>query len=60
MIAAISFALLVVLALGWVLAPMMLGTAGSAPLQCSRCGAESAEGMTYCARCGERLHPGAR
>lgn len=55
MIAAICLALLVVLALGWVLAPMLLTAAGPVPIRCDQCGADVEDGMAFCARCGWKL-----
>ena len=54
MIAAGSFAVLVVLALAYVLAPLIIPRQDEASV-CRECGAGLGEGMNYCAGCGRAV-----
>ena len=51
MIAGISFALLVLVALGYVMMPIAM-PGNRTPANCVRCGAARGEGERYCAACG--------
>lgn len=51
MIAGISFALLVLVALGYVMMPIVMAGRRS-PTSCARCGAVRGEEERYCASCG--------
>ena len=51
MIAAVSFALLVAIAIGYVLAPL-IRPATPAESVCPACGSRLAEEMNFCAACG--------
>lgn len=54
MIATISFALLAVIAVGYVLAPLIFPATPEPPV-CRSCGARVAETMKYCAGCGRAV-----
>ena len=54
MIAAVSFALLVVVAVGYVLAPLIVPAAPEETV-CPACGGRLTEGMNFCAGCGRSL-----